>query len=288
MVAITQIAAGLMTMSVAVQALPQNFMPSASPAAPAKPAATLSPEEKAKVFAGLLTAPTAIKRFQQLLTTGGESPELLKGDRLEAAIVFDFVKKSAKPPPTGNSSSNGTSGGVATAANIDTFPILTGLGLSTTVGFLEPCGINTPHVHPRATEFLTLVNGTNLKFGMVLENGLVKAGSNPEVSGKLSQFQGTVFPQGSIHYQFNDDCNIATFVANLNSEDPGTNQVAQGFFALDSQVVAAVLPKTINLGNIEEFRKNIPANLAKDVEICQKKCASGSGYPTSKGASKSY
>jgi hypothetical protein len=40
--------------------------------------------------------------------------------------------------------------------NVETFPILTDLGISTTVAFLGACGINTPHVHPRATEFLTV------------------------------------------------------------------------------------------------------------------------------------
>jgi hypothetical protein len=82
----------------------------------------------------------------------------------------------------------------------------------------------------------------------VLENGLVKTGQNPEIAGTLNNFEGTVFPQGSIHFQFNDSCDNATFIATLNSEDPGTSQVAQNFFALDSGVVNATLgfPKTID------------------------------------------
>jgi hypothetical protein len=129
-------------------------------------------------------------------------------------------------------------------------------------------------VHPRATEFLTLVEGSNLRFGYVLENGLVKAGENSEVAGYLNKFEGTVFAQGSIHYQFNDNCEKAVFVASLNSEDPGTSQVAQNFLALDADVINATLgfPKTIDGKNIEEFRKYIPANLAQDIEVCLKKC----------------
>jgi hypothetical protein len=96
-------------------------------------------------------------------------------------------------------------------------------------------------VHPRATEFLTLVEGSNLEFGYVLENNLVGAGQNPEIAGYLNKFDGTVFPQGSVHYQFNNNCEKATFVATLNSEDPGTNQIAQAFFALNSDVVNATL-----------------------------------------------
>lgn len=129
-------------------------------------------------------------------------------------------------------------------------------------------------MHPRASEFLTLVQGSNLKFGYVLENGLVKAGQNPEIAGTLNQFEGTVFAKGSIHYQFNDNCDKAVFVASLSSEDPGTSQVAQGFFALNAGVVNATLgfPKTIDGQNIEEFRKMIPANLAQDVEVCLARC----------------
>jgi len=101
----------------------------------------------------------------------------------------------------------------------------------------------------------------------------VRSGS-PEVSGALSKFQGTVFPMGSIHFQFNDSCEKANFVASLNSEDPGTSQVAQGFFALNAQVLDASMgyPKTIGSKNFEEFRKVIPANLAQDVELCLAKC----------------
>jgi hypothetical protein len=44
-----------------------------------------------------------------------------------------------------------------------------------------------------------------------------------------------------VHYQFNNNCDNATFVAALNSEDPGTNQVAQALFALNTDVVNATL-----------------------------------------------
>lgn len=108
----------------------------------------------------------------------------------------------------------------------------------------------------------------------MLENGLVKAGDNPEIASYLNKFEGTVFPQGSIHFQFNNNCEKATFVATLNSEDPGTSQVAQNFFALNSGVVNATLgfPSSIDGKNIEEFRKYIPANLAQDIDVCLAKC----------------
>ncbi|KAF2688040.1 RmlC-like cupin [Lentithecium fluviatile CBS 122367] len=236
--------------------------PTATPPAPADDA-----EKKAALFRDLFTAPTAIKRFQRLLTAKGES--LLSGETLRSLTVFNF--NGAKP-------AEGAEGGATKAANIESFPILTGLGISTTLGFLDACGINTPHVHPRATEFLTVVEGT-VDFGYILENGLVAKG-NPEIAGTLGKFEGTVFPMGSIHYQFNPKCEPATFVAALNSEDPGTSQVAQNFFNLNAGVINATLgfPKTIDGKNIEEFRKAIPVNIAQDIDNCLAKCKKSGGY----------
>jgi hypothetical protein len=250
----------------AVQALPQrlgarqDMIASSTSAAPAAPSST--PVD----FGGLLTAPTAIKRFQQLLTQGeGDDRELINAKDLRKMTVFTFDNKTVPP--------KNSLGGVAVAANIETFPILTGLGISTTVGFLKPCGINSPHVHPRATEFLTLVEGDNLEFGYVLENALVGPMKNPEIAGALKKFDGTVFPQGSIHYQFNNNCQDATFVATLNSEDPGTSQIAQNFFALNPQVVDATLNATqINGKDIDKFAKTLPVNLVQDVKVCLAKC----------------
>lgn len=258
MISITELVVVAVAAFGSVHALPQSLTPSSTPSAPAAPA----PTDQTQLFRDLFTAPTVVERFQRLLTQG---EALLTGDELKKLTVFSFNNAEAAP---------NSKGGATKAANIDSFPILTGLGISTTLGFLAPCGINTPHVHPRATEFLTLVEGSNLKFGYVLENGLVGAGQNPEIAGTLNKFEGTVFPQGAIHFQFNDNCDEATFVAGLNSEDPGTSQIAQNFFALNAGVVNATLgfPKTIDGKNIEEFRAVIPANLAQDVDVCLARC----------------
>lgn len=152
-----------------------------------------------------------------------------------------------------------------------------GLGISMTAGFLEPCGINTPHVHPRANEFLVLVQGSNLRFGSVLENGLVAPGQNQEIAGVLGQYDGTIFPQGSIHYQFNDACEKAIFLAALDSTNPGTSSMAQNFFSLNTGVVNATLgyPKAVDDGrSYEAFLKAIPPNLAQDVGSCLARCSS--------------
>ena len=91
----------------------------------------------------------------------------------------------------------------------------------------------------------------------------------------LGPFEGTLFPQGSIHYQFNDACEKAVFVAALNSNNPGTSSMAQNLFSLDAGVLNATLgyPKTVDGRNYEAFRKVIPVNLAQDVGSCLARCS---------------
>ncbi|KAF1984476.1 RmlC-like cupin [Aulographum hederae CBS 113979] len=232
-------------------------MPSESAATPPSPAADLS-------FADLVLQPTTVDRFKKIVL--GDDGKVLPQEELAARVIFDFDAQKAAAP--------GSRGGAVASANVKTFPILTGLDISTTVGFLGPCGLNTPHIHPRATEFLTLANGT-LDFGFILENGLVDAGKgSAEVAGRLHQFQGAVFPIGSIHYQVNPTCDPVVFIATLNSEDPGVSQVAQNFFGLDGDVVSATLgfPESLDGKDIESFRKQIPANLAVGIEQCLATC----------------
>lgn len=80
--------------------------------------------------------------------------------------------------------------------------------------------MNTPHTHPRATELLYLVTG-EMEAGFIEENGA------RFVKNTLTSGQGTLFPQGSIHYQLNTGCDPVLFVAALSDEDPGTSQIAQ-------------------------------------------------------------
>ncbi|KAF2431438.1 RmlC-like cupin, partial [Tothia fuscella] len=203
------------------------------------------------------TKVTAVDRMKALLFDANGN--IKTGDALRQQTVFDF--SNAKP-------AKNEFGGSKAAATVANFPILTEMGLSTTVAFLSACGMNTPHVHPRGNEFLTVVNGT-VEFGMILENGIAN-----EITGTLNKFQGAVFPQGSIHYQFNPTCNDATFVATLNNEDAGTNQVAQGFFGLNNEVVKAAIgyPVPSKGEDIETFRKNIPLSLAQGIERCLRTC----------------
>ncbi|KAJ7697505.1 RmlC-like cupin domain-containing protein [Mycena olivaceomarginata] len=73
------------------------------------------------------------------------------------------------------------------------------------VGFLEPCGMNTPHTHPRVTEIQCNVNGT-IRTGMITENG------GRFIMTDLQPGGMTIFPQGSIHFQINEGCDATGLV----------------------------------------------------------------------------
>ena len=58
----------------------------------------------------------------------------------------------------------------------------------------------------------------------------------------------TVWPQGAIHFEFNNNCEPAVFVSALNSDDPGVSTIANNFFSLSPDIVNATLgfPKDLN------------------------------------------
>jgi hypothetical protein len=128
------------------------------------------------------------------------------------------------------------SGGQVDLAKPNNFPSIIGTGVTAAVGFMNPCGLNTPHIHPRATEFLVLAQGSNVQTGFILENGFTT-----QQNTTLSQFQGTVFPEGAIHFQFNDNCKPAVFISALSNEDLDASLIAPNFFNLDSEIVEATL-----------------------------------------------
>ncbi|OAQ67868.2 methylitaconate delta2-delta3-isomerase [Pochonia chlamydosporia 170] len=220
-----------------------------------KPDADLPPVVKVNtradnvdLIAKLMTAPTQADRIK-LLNQPGD-------------FVFDF-----NPNSTVAGSESKGKGGVSVAATSKTFPALVGNGASMTVGFLGPCGMNTPHVHNRATELNFVAEG-RLVTNFVEENGAAP------VANTLSKFQMAVFPQGAIHIEFNPDCTDTVFVAGFNNADPGVQTIAQSFFNLRPDIVSATLGgvQSLNGADIESFRPMIPANIALGIDSCLKKC----------------
>jgi hypothetical protein len=177
----------------------------------------------------------------------------------DSDFIYDFLAPPASAITTGK-------GGHTVKADRKDFPALIGTGVSMTLGFLGPCGFNTPHIHPRSSQINVVVKG-RLGTEFIAENGA------RAISNRLEKFQMTVFPMGATHTEFNPDCDDAIFVAGFASEDPGVEQVAQTLFSLRPEVVQADLGvETVNGEDIEEFRDRLPANVALGVESCLKKC----------------
>ncbi|KFY83580.1 hypothetical protein V498_07961 [Pseudogymnoascus sp. VKM F-4517 (FW-2822)] len=167
-------------------------------------------------------------------------------------------------------------GGDIILANRKTFPALVGTQSSMAVGFLGPCGFNTPHVHLRGTELQIVTEGT-IHTEMIVENGVFTTAGDAKsgrrlIQNDLSVNKMTVFYQGSVHTQYNTGCKPAKFVASFNSEDPGTGSVADELFALSEDVVIAAFGQAVDGAQVDDFKGKIPVSIAKGVEECLNTC----------------
>jgi len=155
-------------------------------------------------------------------------------------------------------------GGHTVEASSANFAAVVGNGVAMTIGFLGPCGLNTPHTHPRATEINFSVNGT-LQAGLLVENGA------RFILNELKPGMASVFPQGAIHFEMNTGCEPATFVAAFNNEDPGVLSLAQRFFGLPPSIVSLSLGD-IGVQEAAQLNSKIPDNIVLGVSDCQKRC----------------
>ncbi|TVY58674.1 Spherulin-1A [Lachnellula cervina] len=190
-------------------------------------------------------------------------------------ITFQFVNTTHVAP----------TGGEIVLASVDNFPALIGTHVSAAIGFVDACGLNVPHSHPRANEFLTVVQG-RLIGGLVLEsvpdltrraNDSVANPTIPEpvVMANLTQYTGMLFPQGEVHFQFNPTCEPAVFAAAFDNEDAGRVQIANTFFSIpDDGVLEAALgyPESLDARQVDRLRGHIPDSFAELMSSCAKRC----------------
>lgn len=91
----------------------------------------------------------------------------------------------------------------------------------------------------------------------------------------LTQYQGTVFPMGSIHWQQNMGCEPAVALAALSSDDPGASSMAQNFLVnTNGEMVKAALgfPEQVTAENFSKLRSSIPTPFVAGIQECFKKC----------------
>ncbi|XP_028104617.1 putative germin-like protein 2-1 [Camellia sinensis] len=132
-------------------------------------------------------------------------------------------------------------GSTVTPVNVMQILGLNTLGISLARIDFAPYGLNPPHTHPRATEVIVVLEGT-LYVGFVT--------SNPEnrlFTKVLYPGDVFVFPEGLIHFQFNQGKTNAVAIAGLRSQNPGVITVANAVFGSNPKISDDVLAKAFQV-----------------------------------------
>ena len=124
--------------------------------------------------------------------------------------------------------------------NVDKLPGLNTLGISLARLDFAPYGLNPPHIHPRGTELLVVMEGTLLV-------GFVTSNPNKLFTKVLNKGDVFVFPIGLIHFQFNIGKTNAVAFAGLNSQNPGLITIANAVFGSNPPINTDVLVKAFQL-----------------------------------------
>ncbi|KAF8407499.1 hypothetical protein HHK36_006633 [Tetracentron sinense] len=158
-----------------------------------------------------------------------------KDPKLATAEDFSFKGLDIAGNTSNKVGSNVTQVNVAQIAGLNT------LGVSLARIDYAPYGLNPPHTHPRATEILTVLEGT-LYVGFVT--------SNPEnrlFTKVLNKGDVFVFPQGLIHFQFNTGHSNAVAIAGFGSQNPGVITIANAVFGSKPPISDDVLAKAFQV-----------------------------------------
>ncbi|XXG62298.1 hypothetical protein AAC387_Pa05g0681 [Persea americana] len=159
-----------------------------------------------------------------------KDPKLAKAD--------DFFFEGLDKP--GNTSNN--VGSKVTPVFVDQIAGLNTLGISLARIDFAPYGENPPHTHPRATEILTVLEGT-LYVGFVLSN----QNNNTLITKVLNKGDVFVFPIGLIHFQANIAHTPAVAIAALSSQNPGVITIANSVFGSNPPISDKILAKAFQV-----------------------------------------
>ncbi|XXG65874.1 hypothetical protein AAC387_Pa05g3474 [Persea americana] len=159
-----------------------------------------------------------------------------KDPKLANADDF-FFEGLDKPGDTSNNA-----GSAVTPVFVNQIAGLNTLGISLVRIDYAPNGETSPHTHPRATEILTVLEGT-LYAGFVLSN----QNNNTLISKVLNKGDVFVFPIGLIHFQANIGHIPAVAIAALNSQNPGIITIANSVFGSYPPISDKVLAKAFQV-----------------------------------------
>ncbi|KAB8107849.1 hypothetical protein EE612_042914 [Oryza sativa] len=132
-------------------------------------------------------------------------------------------------------------GSNVTNLNVMEFPGLNTLGISLARIDYAPMGVNPPHIHPRANELLTVLEGT-------LYVGFVTSNPNKLFSKVVCKGDVFVFPKAMIHFQMNlDHDKPAVAQSALSSQNPGVITIASAVFGSQPPISDDVLTKAFQV-----------------------------------------
>lgn len=131
-----------------------------------------------------------------------------------------------------------------TAMNL---PGLNTLGISLARIDVAPYGVNTPHHHPRATEILTVLEGT-FYAGFITSN--LQNGENKLFTKILNKGDVFIFPQGLIHFESNIGHTPAVALSAFSSQNPGVVTIAAATFGANPPISVDVLSRAFQLNPV--------------------------------------
>ncbi|BBH01168.1 RmlC-like cupins superfamily protein [Prunus dulcis] len=132
-------------------------------------------------------------------------------------------------------------GGKVTPVNVVQIPGLNTLGISLARIDYAQWGVIPPHTHPRATEILTVLEGS-LYVGFVTSNP-----DNKLISKVLYKGDVFVFPVGLVHFQQNVGKGHAVSLSSLSSQNPGVNTIANAVFGANPSISDDILAKSFQV-----------------------------------------
>uniref|UniRef100_A0A0E0JZY5 Germin-like protein n=1 Tax=Oryza punctata TaxID=4537 RepID=A0A0E0JZY5_ORYPU len=132
-------------------------------------------------------------------------------------------------------------GSAVTAVNVAQVPGLNTLGISLARIDYTSHGLNPPHTHPRATEILTMLEGS-LYVGFVTSNP-----ENKLFTKVINKGDVFVFPKGLIHFQFNYGTTDAVAIVALSSQNPGVITIANTVFGSKPSIKDDILAKSFQV-----------------------------------------
>ncbi|CAH9145416.1 unnamed protein product [Cuscuta epithymum] len=148
-------------------------------------------------------------------------------------------------------------GYVRTPIGAGTLPGLNTMGISIGRVDLGPYGVNTPHIHPLATEVVTVLEG-RIYIGFIDSRNRLYA--KTLLPGDI-----IVLPKGLIHFLYNTEDRNAVVYAAFGSQNPEALHLPNAIFGSDPPIPLEILSKAFLLdkNEISRIQSQIRSELSK-------------------------